>query len=91
MSHHHPHEVLLGLVLHRGRSVGAGLCPAGCGAAPLVAGVHVRFIVVAHVQDVFVSLGRRGDPAEADVKGGPVSGPAHHLGFRIPPGHETPF
>ena len=60
---------------------GGGPGPIWRGAAALDAGVHVRLVVVAEVENVVVALGGAGERLQADVVRAAVAGPAADGGF----------
>ena len=91
VTHHDPHHVLFALILFGGGRVGRSLCTPGGGTAALVARIHIGLIVIADIDDILVSLCRRRNATETDVKGGPVSCPANDLRLCISPGHEGRF
>ena len=57
--------------------------PHGVAEERWIAGVHVRLVVVADVQDVLVALGRARQRLEADVERAAVAGPRHHGGLGV--------
>ena len=83
----------------RGRSLGFSRLPGPRGGGPrargrepaaLRAGVHVRLVVVAQVDEVVVALGRAGERLDADVAGAAVARHREHRHLVVAPGRAQP-